>query len=162
MVLGHLDMSLKLGNLKISSSAFEPLGRIPRRNAGDGENLSPPLAWSGAPKDTKQFALVCFDPDAPLPHGFVHWVVYGIPPIVAGLVEGERPNAFVPGVNGAGRQGYIGPRPPKGHGPHHYYFWLYALDTDLGLAPGMSMNQLLDTIGPHILEQSRLVGLYES
>jgi hypothetical protein len=104
---------------------------------------------------------VCFDPDAPLPHGFVHWVVYGIPPAITKLAEGQGPNVFVPGVNGAGKKGYTGPYPPNGHGLHHYYFWIYALGKALDLVPGMTMNQLLDAIAPHILEQSRLVGVYE-
>ena len=154
-------MSLKIGNMKVSSSAFSRLGRIPRRNAGDGENLSPQLKWSGATKNTKQFALVCFDPDAPLPKGFVHWVVYGIPAEVTILDEGQPPDILTPGVNGTGKTGYYGPYPPKGHGPYHYYFWIYALDEALKLRSGLTMYELLDGIGSHILEQSRLVGVYE-
>lgn len=154
-------MSLKLGSLRISSTAFEPLGRIPKANAGDGGNKSPPLEWSGAPARTQQFALVCHDPDAPLPHGFTHWVVYGIPATTTKLSEGQQPNAFTPGVNDSGRPGYLGPYPPNGHGPHHYYFWLYALGTNSSLKPGMNRVQLLDAINDQVLEQARLVGTYE-
>jgi hypothetical protein len=154
-------MSLKLGNLKITSTAFGPEGRIPKRNGGDGDNLSPPLEWSGAPAGTKQFALACFDYDAPLARGFVHWVVYGIPPSVTKLSEGQAPTVFVPGVNGAGKPGYMGPYPPNGHGVHHYYFWVYALNDVLNLKPGLNLEQFLDAIAPHIMEQARIVGLYE-
>ena len=154
-------MSLKLGNMKVSSSTFAQLGRIPKRNAGDGENLSPQLQWSGATKKVKQFALVCFDPDAPLPKGFVHWVVYGIPADVTTLAEGQRSDVFTSGLNGTGKTGYYGPYPPKGHGQHHYYFWIYALDEALKLRSGLTMYELLDAIESHVLEQSRLVGLYE-
>ena len=154
-------MSLKLGNFRVTSTAFRTTERMDKKYAGDGENQSPPLEWSGAPSGTKQFALVCHDPDAPLPHGFTHWVVYGIPVSATKLGEGQKPDAFTPGVNGAGKPGYIGPYPPNGHGLHHYYFWVYALDADLGLKPGLNMAQLLEAISGHVLEQARLVGLYE-
>jgi hypothetical protein len=154
-------MPLNLGDLKIRSSAFASLGRIPKRNAGDGENLSPPLEWSGAPSRTREFALVCHDPDAPLAHGFTHWVLYGIPPSTTKLAEGQASDAFTAGVNSAGQRGYMGPYPPSGHGPHHYYFWVYALDAPLGLKPGLRMDQLLAAIEGHVLEQARTVGIYE-
>jgi Raf kinase inhibitor-like YbhB/YbcL family protein len=154
-------MSLKLGNLRITSPAFQPLARIPKRYGGDGENKSPPLRWSGAPAGTQQFALVCHDPDAPLPNGFTHWVVYGIPATTTDLPEGQDPRAFVAGVNDAGKPGYFGPYPPNGHGAHHYYFWVYALDVKSALTAGMSRSQLLESIKDHVLEQARLVGTYE-
>jgi Raf kinase inhibitor-like YbhB/YbcL family protein len=153
-------MSLKLGNLSIASSAFGTLGRIPKRHAGDGDDLSPPLEWTGAPKATKEYALICFDPDAPLPQGFTHWVLYGIPATTTKLPEGQGPHLFTGGVNGAGKTGYVGPYPPTGHGQHHYYFWIYALDGALKLKSGLSKDQLLEAISKHILEQARVVGTY--
>ncbi len=154
-------MSLRLGSLRITSSAFEPSGRIPKRNGGDGENKSPPLEWSGAPKGTAQFAIVCHDPDAPLPQGFTHWVIYGIPATKTSLAEGQEPGAFTAGKNDSGKPGYTGPYPPTGHGAHHYYFWLYALDGSMSLRPGMTRAQLLDAIKDRILEQARVIGTYE-
>jgi Raf kinase inhibitor-like YbhB/YbcL family protein len=154
-------MSLKLGNLKITSSAFEPQGRMPKRYGGDGDNKSPPLEWSGAPSGTKQFALVCHDPDAPLPQGFTHWVVYGIPADVTSLPEDQGPGIFIAGNNGMGKAGYMGPYPPPGHGVHHYYFWIYALNTAEQMKPGMNREQLLAAIKDHMLEQARVVGTYE-
>jgi len=154
-------MSLKLGSLKVTSSAFKPLGTIPKTYGGDGGNKSPPLEWSGAPVGTQQFALICHDPDAPLPDGFTHWVVYGIPAGTTKLPEGQGPGAFSGGINGTGKAGYIGPYPPNGHGIHHYYFWVYALDGKVNLKPGMTRVQVLEAIKDHILEQARLVGTYE-
>jgi len=154
-------MSLKLGDLKIKSSAFASSGRIPKRNAGDGENISPQLEWSGAPKGTRQFALVCHDPDAPLVRGFTHWVLYGIPAETTKLAEGQRSDIFTGGANGTGKPGYVGPYPPNGHGPHHYYFWIYAIDKDLGLKPGLTLEKLYGSIEGHVLEQARTVGVYE-
>jgi Raf kinase inhibitor-like YbhB/YbcL family protein len=154
-------MSLKLGSLKITSASFSPEGRIQKKNAGDAGNLSPALEWTGAPKGTKEFALVCFDPDAPLPNGFVHWVLYNIPASTTKLPEGQSASVFGAGMNGTGKAGYMGPYPPNGHGIHHYYFWLYALDGPLNLKPGLNLDQLLQAISPHILEQARIVGLYD-
>jgi Raf kinase inhibitor-like YbhB/YbcL family protein len=154
-------MSLKLGNLKVKSTSFAPEGRISKHNGGDGDNVSPELEWSGAPPGTKEFALASFDYDAPLPNGFVHWVLYGIPASVTKLPEGQPQTAYVAGINGTGKPGYMGPYPPNGHGVHHYYFWVYALDKPLDLKPGLNLEQLLHAISPHILEQARVVGLYE-
>lgn len=149
------------GDLRLSSPAFEPLRHIPKRYAYDEDNLSPPLEWSNAPAGTREFALICFDPDAPLPYGFTHWVMYNIPADVAGIGEGKGKQAFTEGTTDYGEQGYGGPAPPPGHDPHHYYFWLYALDTVFNLKPGLSREQLLDAIADHIIEQARLVGIYE-
>jgi Raf kinase inhibitor-like YbhB/YbcL family protein len=88
-------------------------------------------------------------------------VVYGIPAATTKLSEGQDSNAFVAGANGTGKPGYLGPYPPSGHGPHHYYFWLFALDIKSDLKPGLNRSQLLDSIRDHILEQARLVGTYE-
>jgi len=151
---------LKIGNLKITSKAFEQHGKIPRQYTGDGDNRSPPIVWTGVPDGTRQLALVCHDPDAPLPKGFTHWVVYGIPAGTSGIPEGGA-GSFVQGANGIGKAGYIGPAPPKGHGLHHYYFWLYALGDGAELKPGLSREALLDAIGDRVLAQARLVGTYE-
>jgi Raf kinase inhibitor-like YbhB/YbcL family protein len=151
---------MKLGNLSVSSKAFGQHGKIPRQYTGEGDNTSPPIEWKGVPQGTRQLALVCHDPDAPLPSGFTHWVVYGIPPDSSGIPEGGG-QGFVQGLNGAGRPGYIGPAPPPGHGVHHYYFWLYALEDATKLAPSLSREALLSAIGKDVTEQARLVGTYE-
>jgi Raf kinase inhibitor-like YbhB/YbcL family protein len=153
-------MGLNIKDLKISSPAFEQGGSIPTQHTGDGEDVSPPLQWSGVPDGTRQLAVICHDPDAPLAHGFTHWVVYGIPADVTEIAEGEG-GKFTEGPNDFGNTGYNGPLPPEGHGPHHYYFWIYALDTELDAEPGLTRAQLLDRIEAHILEQARLVGTYE-
>lgn len=152
-------MPLNLGDLTITSTAFEPGGPIPDRHARDGDDLAPPLAWAGVPEGTRQLALVCHDPDAPLVDGFAHWVAYGISPSSTGVAEGGE--LGVPGRNDYGDLGYGGPQPPPGHGPHHYYFWLYALDTELDGSEGLTRAELLERIDGHVLEQARLVGTYE-
>lgn len=152
---------LNLGDLEIHSPAFGAHGEIPGRHAADREDVSPALEWSAVPDGTRQLALICHDPDAPLADGFTHWVVYGIPADAGGIPEGGG-DRFTEGVNSMGDQRYMGPAPPPGHGPHHYFFSLYALDTELDDGPGLTSDQLLDRIRDHILEQARVVGTYEN
>jgi Raf kinase inhibitor-like YbhB/YbcL family protein len=153
-------MGLNLGDLTIVSSDFDNLAAIPSRCAKDGDDQSPNLRWSGAPEGTREFALICHDPDAPLPQGWTHWVLYGIPASVTELESGAG-GKYVEGRSDYGEQGWGGPQPPPGHGVHHYYFWVYALDTELGAEPGLTRAQLLERIDGHVLEQARLVGTYE-
>lgn len=150
---------LKVGDLAVSSPAFAAHEAIPARYSADGEDKSPPLEWKGAPEGTRSFAVVVHDPDAPLIDGFTHWVLYDIPAEVTSLEEGT--DLFVAGKNSFGHFGYNGPAPPPGHDVHHYYFWVYALDSDLEMDPGLERRQLLDRIEEHVLEQARLVGRYQ-
>jgi Raf kinase inhibitor-like YbhB/YbcL family protein len=157
--------------IAITSEAFEDGRPIPKKHSEDGENLSPPLAWSYAPKGTKQWALICDDPDAPTPQPWVHWVIYSIPGEIRSLPQGVEPAEKLAELQGAlqGKNswpsgqtiGYRGPAPPKGHGVHHYHFKLYALDTALSLEPQMTKEALEKAIEPHILGTGELIGTYE-
>ena len=155
-------MGFALSTLALTSSAFQPLGRIPKKHTGDAEDVSPALAWSNVPDGTKAFALVVHDPDAPLitptGYGFVHWVLYNIPGSVTRLEEGDK--GYTNGVTSFGKQGYGGPLPPEGHGTHHYYFWLFALNAALELPAGLSMLELFAKIEPHVIGMNRLIGTY--
>ena len=153
-------MELRLKNLEITSPAFSHLETIPQRYTSDGTNVSSTLEWDKIPPETKQLALICHDPDAPLPFGFTHWTIYNIPPDVKAIAEGEG-NKYTEGLNTSGSNGYTGPAPPEGHGVHHYYFWLYALDRSLNLQPGLSRAELLEAIADSVIAQARLVGIYE-
>lgn len=156
-------MKFAPSELTVTSPAFPPHGAIPARYTGEGQDISPPLAWTNVPAGTWSFALFCHDPDAPVVsrggYGFVHWVLYNIPATVNSLPEGVTD--YTPGQNDWGRAGYGGPMPPPGHGPHRYYFWILALDQDLTLEPGLTLHQLLERIEPHVLGMNRLVGTYE-
>ncbi len=153
-----MAQKLKIADLRLRSPAFGHHEGIPPRHAGDGEDVAPALEWSGVPDGTRAFAIVVHDPDAPLVDGFTHWVAYGIPGDATGLPEGG--GDAVTGTNSFGATGYGGPAPPGGHGPHHYYFWLYALDDDLELEPGLDRRALLERIEDHVIEQARFVGTY--
>lgn len=153
-----MAQQLNVADLRLKSPAFEGHKPIPAQHASDGPDVAPPLEWSGVPEGTKAFAIVVHDPDAPLVDGFTHWVAYGIPGDATGLPEGGGDAAA--GTNSFGNQRYNGPAPPPGHGPHHYYFWLYALDEDLDLEPGLERRALHDRIEDHVIEQARLIGTY--
>jgi Raf kinase inhibitor-like YbhB/YbcL family protein len=142
----------------LRSSAFAPGETIPKKFAGDGDNLSPPLEWSSPPVGTKSFALIVEDPDAPS-GTFLHWGIYNIDADRRRLPEGFA--ASGEGVNGFGHSRYDGPQPPPGDAAHHYHFKLAALDTRrIDLKPKASVDELWSTVEPHILAQTELVGLY--
>jgi Raf kinase inhibitor-like YbhB/YbcL family protein len=155
-----MAQELNVADLKLSSPAFKHHGAIPVKHASDGEDVAPELSWSGVPDGTEAFAIVVHDPDAPLVDGFTHWVAYGIAGDATGLPEGG--GEVTDGVNSLGEPGYKGPAPPPGHGTHHYYFWIYALDKDLDLPPGLDRRALLERIEDHVIEQARLVGTYKN
>lgn len=155
-------MGFALSDMKVTSSAFENHGSIPKKHTGEGEDVSPALSWSGAPEGTKGFAVICHDPDAPLlkdgDYGFVHWVLYNLPGSATSLAEGASEGTA--GKNDFGKTGYGGPMPPEGHGKHHYYFWVLALDEETKLDEGLTLRQLIDAIEPHCTGMNRLIGTY--
>ena len=156
---------------KLSSSAFKAGAAIPRKFTGEGDDVSPPLAWDGVPDGTKEFALICDDPDAPTSEPWVHWVIYGIAADVRALPEGiknetqlTKPIAARQGKNSWDSGvtiGYRGPMPPPGHGTHHYHFQLHALDRPLDLAPAATKKQVLAAMQVHVLGEAELIGTYE-
>jgi Raf kinase inhibitor-like YbhB/YbcL family protein len=159
--------------MKLESTAFRNQSPIPRDHTEDGRDVSPPLKWSDPPAGTKEFAIICDDPDAPsprrpAPEPWVHWVIYGIPADVRELPAGipakeklDTPRGAVQGKNSWGTVGYRGPAPPRGSGRHRYVFTLYALDTSLGLAPGATKAQLLKAMEGHVLATAQWIGTYE-
>lgn len=155
-------MGFALSDMQLKSSAFKQDGAIPAKHTGEGEDVSPALEWSHAPAGAKAFAVICHDPDAPLvspgAYGYVHWVLYNLPAATRGLAQGT--DAGTAGRNDFGNAGYGGPMPPNGHGTHRYYFWLLALDRDLGLEPGLTLWQFLARAEPHVIAMNRLVGTY--
>jgi len=153
--------------LSILSPAFSDRASIPDLYTCDGENVAPPLGWSGAPPRTTSFALIVDDPDAPDPAApkrtFVHWVLYDIPASVRELAEGAGgaalPDGAREGVNDRGRAGYSGPCPPVGR--HRYFFKLYALDTTLGDLGSPTKADLERVMKDHVLERAEIVGTYQ-
>lgn len=148
--------------LTITSTAFAEGEMIPRKYTCDGDDISPPLFWSGAPDTTQSFALICDDPDAPR-GTFVHWVIYNIPAGTMGLPESipagdTLPNGAVQAFSGFRRPGYGGPCPPGG--THRYFFKLYALDTTLTLTGPARKKEVVAAMEGHILAEAQLMGRY--
>lgn len=143
----------------LTSPAFANNETIPYSYACDGSNISPPLVWHEAPVNTKSFALIMQDPDAP--NGtWDHWILFNIPSAYSQLQEGlkDHIDKMVLGKNSWGKNTYGGPCPPSG--THRYYFTLYALDTLLDLKPGSDKKALLKAMQGHVLAQAELMGHY--
>lgn len=156
-------MAFALSSMQVTSPAFAAHQAIPSKYTGEGEDVSPALAWQGAPEGTKGFAVICHDPDAPLVkegnHGFVHWVLYNLPGDLVELTE--KTAVGTAGTNDFGNQGYGGPMPPEGHGSHFYYFWVLALDHQTNLPERLTLAELLKEVEPNLLGMNRLVGTFQ-
>ncbi|MGA7181094.1 MAG: YbhB/YbcL family Raf kinase inhibitor-like protein [Thiobacillaceae bacterium] len=150
--------------MQITSNAFAHNSPIPAKHTCTGQDVSPPLSWSGMPAGTKSLALIVDDPDAPDPAAprmtWVHWVLYNLPPTTLGLAEGVRnlPPGTLEGLNDWGRTGYGGPCPPIGR--HRYFHKLYALDVALPDLGKVSKARLEQAMKGHVLAHAELVGNY--
>jgi hypothetical protein len=148
--------------MRLSSPAFEDRKPIPRRFTCEGEDLSPPLEWSGAPAEARSFVLLCDDPDAPA-GTWHHWAAYDIPSASNSLPEGAgRSGNLKHATNDFHRPGYGGPCPPRGHGPHRYHFRLLALAIDrLPVSKAPSCVDTEREARKHVLVEATLIGIYQ-
>ena len=149
----------------LRSAAFEDGAVIPQEYTCDGADVAPPLEWSGAPPQTRSFALLLEDPDAP-GGTFRHWAIYDVAGertrLPEGTTQGAETERLGYGLNDFGTVHYRGPCPPEGHGVHHYHFRLAALDVPtLRVPEGATAVDVWEAAAPHILAEARLVGTYE-
>ena len=146
---------------QLLSNAFAEGGWIPELHSCRGADISPSLEWSGEPPETRSFALVVEDPDAPA-GVWCHWLLYDIGSQVHNLAQGYKPGKLgISGTNDFGKPGYGGPCPPKG-GPHRYFFKLFALDMHtLGLGAGVKRPELLAAIKGHVLGEAQYMGRFQ-
>jgi Raf kinase inhibitor-like YbhB/YbcL family protein len=151
--------------MKLTSEALQD-GQIPVRYSKDGQNVSPPLAWSDLPANTKELALLFENITPETKEPFVQWLVYKIPPDQGGLPEGykhkrdpKEPVDVLQGRNSLGNVGYDGPLGTL-HRPIRYRFRLLALDQPLDLSPGLDKEAFLEAAAGHVLEQSDLIARY--
>jgi Raf kinase inhibitor-like YbhB/YbcL family protein len=155
------------GAFALASSAFRAGAAIPARYTCEGEDIAPPLTWSGVPAGARSLVLFVEDPDAPDPaapkRSWVHWIVYELPPGARGLAEGAAEASLPPGAkqgrNDWGRLGYGGPCPPIGR--HRYFFRLLALDVGLASLDAPDRAALERAITGHTIGTAELVGTYE-
>ncbi len=149
--------------MELKSSDFSAGSLIPRDFTCEGRDVSPALAWEGAPQGTASFALICDDPDAPM-GTWVHWVIFNIPASAHQLASGVPDTEVLSdstrqGINDSQMTGYGGPCPPPGKA-HRYYFKLYALDAMLPLSGRVTKEKLLAAMQGHILAQAQTMGTY--
>lgn len=155
--------------IRVSSQSIREGAPIDRRHVFTGcggKNELPQLSWSGAPKETKSYAITCFDPDAPTGSGYWHWLAFNIPASVTSLEAGAGKDDSAGGGEGGysdfGINSYGGPCPPKGHGDHHYTFTVYALDVDK--IPGASKKTtgatLIFSMRGHVLATGSITGRF--
>ena len=157
----------KAMTLKLTSTAFVHEGGIPKIHTCEGQDVSPPLAWSGVPANAKSLVLIVDDPDAPDPAApkmtWVHWVLYNIPASATGLPQGvspkDLPESTLQGTSDFQRTGYGGPCPPIGR--HRYFHKLYALDVVLPDLKNPRKQDVEKTMKRHVIEQAVLIGSYQ-
>lgn len=147
----------RIASMKLTSPSFIHGASIPSKYTCEGNDISPELMWTAVPKNTKSFALICDDPDAP-GGTWVHWVIFNIPPTITKIPEGGKP-AGIQGTNSWEKTGYGGPCPPSG--THRYFFTLYAVDTELSLDQRATANDVKRAIEGHKLATAQLLGVYE-
>jgi len=152
---------------KLSVSSKNIRGAIPEEQSEYGMGVSPEISWNEV-DGAKSYALILEDPDANAPKPFVHWVAYNIPADVTMLPEGleddaqvNEPAGLLQGKNSRGSVGYFGMRPPVGDPPHHYHFQVFALDSELDVAPGMERDDVLKAMSGHVLAAGELIGTYQ-
>lgn len=153
--------------LRITSPAFTDGSAMAAKYTCEGDDLSPPLAWSGVPDGTKSLVLIVDDPDAPDPKApkltWVHWVLYDLPPATKGLGEDANktglPAGTKVGLNDWKRTDYGGPCPPIGR--HRYFFKLYALDATLDGLKSPKKGEVEAAMQGHVLGQAQIIGTYQ-
>ena len=143
--------------ITVTSSAFADGEPIPQRYTCDGDEVSPPLAWTGVPAAAAAVALVVDDPDAPS-GTFTHWVVLDVPPATTSSDEGDVPAGGIQAASSAGPATYAGPCPPSG--THHYRFTVIALDEVTGLGEGATLDDALTAVDEHATARGTLTGTY--
>jgi Raf kinase inhibitor-like YbhB/YbcL family protein len=152
-------------SLLLTSPAFSHQGEIPARYTCEGQDVSPPLRWTGVPSGATSLVLIVDDPDAPDPQApkttWVHWVLYNLPPSASELPEGiaALPAGTLEGLNDWKRTGYGGPCPPVGR--HRYFHKLYALDTVLPDLHTPAKSLVEQAMSGHVVAKAELVGTYE-
>ena len=146
--------------MTITSPSFQNNDYIPKKFSCEAENINPELHIQNVPENTKSLALIMHDPDAPMPGGFTHWLIWNIDPKTEVIKENSVPAGATQGKISNGKPGYTGPCPPPGHGVHHYHFKLYALTAVLDLPASANKTDLESEIQKQLIAEAELIGLY--
>ncbi len=156
------------GGVVVTSPAVDADGRLDAAYAQEGDDVSPPLEWSAVP-DAASWAVIVQDPDAPRAEPVTHWAIWdlpapsvGLPQAVEALARPATPQGAVQGANDRGDHGYMGPKPPPGHGMHRYHFQVFAVGKVLGLAPSATLVELVGALKGNTVASGELVATYET
>lgn len=164
--------------IRVRSPEFDEGRAIPREFTFHGDDVSPPLEWSGVPEVARSIVIIANDPDAPpdggpssragrhprdpdAPSGtFTHWLVWNLPPRERGVAKGAhvRSVGAEEGTNDFGVVGWRGPKPPGG--THRYFFRVIALDDELDLDEGARAKDVWGAIAPHVLAWGETMGTF--
>jgi Raf kinase inhibitor-like YbhB/YbcL family protein len=142
----------------LESPAFADGADLPDRYTADGERISPPLTWRGAPGAAASLVLIVEDPDAPSAEPLVHLLAWDLPPELTSIDEGLDETL---GRNSFLQTAYLPPDPPTGHGPHLYAFQIFALDRKLDFDHPPGRKAVVHAMTGHVLAKGVLVGAYE-
>jgi Raf kinase inhibitor-like YbhB/YbcL family protein len=167
LACNHPALTAAPATIRLHSKSFASDELMPLSCAGPGvgPNNSPQLAWSGVPAGTQELVLIMQDPDVPLPKPVVHLIAHGIAPAQSSFAESTLSQGTGGdirfGAGSFGRQGYQGPRPVPGHGPHRYVFQMIALGSRLDFIEPPKLGAVLAAAGGNVLASGQLVGLFE-
>ncbi len=152
----------KLSGNELKNNETLPNAQVYKGYGCDGGNVSPQLSWNNAPSNTKSFAIICHDPDAPRPNGWYHWLVVNIPNNVTSIQKGGKIQGSLETITDFGTSGYGGACPPVGHGKHRYNFTVYALNTDkLNVSQNTKPKDVENEVLNHAIAKSTITGLFE-
>lgn len=156
------ENTFKLSGKELINNETLPNAQVYNGYGCNGENVSPQLSWNNPPINTKSFAIICHDPDAPKPNGWYHWLVVNIPSNIRNVSKGEKIQNATETITDFKTVGYGGACPPIGHGIHHYNFTIYALDVEkLDVDINDLPIEVEAKVLKHTLAKSTLTGLFE-
>lgn len=152
----------KLNSQELKNNETLPNSQVYNGYGCKGGNVSPDLSWINAPKNTKSFALICHDPDAPKENGWYHWLVVNIPISVNSVKKGAKIDNSLETITDFNTPGYNGACPPKNYGIHHYNFTIYALDVEkIDVNENTAPIEVERIVKSHAIAKSTLTGLFE-
>ena len=152
----------KLSSNDLKHNSVLPEAQVLNAYGCTGGNVSPQLSWQNPPSNTKSFAIICHDPDAPKQNGWYHWLVVNIPNNVNSIAQGEKISGSLETVTDFNTTGYGGACPPVGHGKHRYNFTVYALDAEkLDVTKDSKPKDVESKVMRHVIAKSTITALYE-